>query len=283
MSHRTVYVFGNGRLELDDFLTLYAPSMRAAVSPETSWIVGDFRGVDMLAMEFLKTRSERVTVVHVGERPRYLPDRHGTLADAWTLLGGFADDRSRDEAAIQRCTHYLAVDRWATPARPTGTSSLIARCDELGKVSLRASPREEALAALLARIDASDAHTTAQSFARELLALFPSWFDFAPTSVALLSWSMGLHLVVSGPSPHWGADVMLLTTSDSRGMSCAVTSSSGPFATARIDMHYRPTEEQRARARAVIALGLRALFPERPIDPSLTALVKGREVFPAGW
>lgn len=283
MSARTVYVFGNGRLEFDDFIQLYAPTMRAAISPETTWILGDHCGVDTLAMEFLKTRSERVTVLHVGERPRYLPDRHDTLARAWTLLGGFADDHARDEAAVDRCTHYLAVDRFATPLRPTGTASLIARCVSRGRVSLRATPRDEALARLLERVDAIARHPTPSAFARELLALFPAWFDFAPESIATLPHRMGVHLVVSGPSRDRRAQVMLLSTSDSRGMSCAVTSSHGPLATARVDMHYTPSEAHRERARAVIALGLRALHPDQPIEPSIAALVTGEQVFPADW
>ncbi len=283
MADRAIYVFGNGRLAFDDFLDLYRPPIEAALAePSTTWLVGDFRGVDTLVMEVLKARTAAVTVFHVGERPRYLPDRHGTLAARWQLRGGFADDRGRDDAALAACTHFLAVDRFSRPGKPTGTAGLIDRCRAAGKLPLVADPdRAVALARVRAAIDRADCHPTARAFAGMLVELLPPWFELAPDRIAVLTWAMGLHLVLSGPTRDRRAQVMLITTSDSRGMSCAVhTSSRADGAVAAIPMHYAPSDDQRERARVVIALALHALYPDAPIDPALAARVPPGGVFP---
>ncbi|MEZ4430699.1 MAG: hypothetical protein R3A51_23730, partial [Nannocystaceae bacterium] len=72
-------------------------------------------------------------VFHVGERPRYLPDRYRTKVSGWTLVGAFASDEARDAAAIEACTHFLAHDVTSTPARVSGTQRNIERCLALGK------------------------------------------------------------------------------------------------------------------------------------------------------
>ncbi|MCE9576904.1 MAG: hypothetical protein K8W52_27405 [Deltaproteobacteria bacterium] len=283
MTQRTIYVFGNGRLSFEDFLRLYVPALEPALAQhDTAWVVGDFRGVDTLVMEYLKARTAAVTVFHVGERPRYLPDRHGALAAQWQLRGGFANDRARDEAAIAACTHFLAIDRFSLPQKPTATAALIERCRAAGKLPIVADvDRAVALGRVRAEIDRADVHATAKAFARILIELFPPWFTFAPEQFAVLTWSMGLHLVASGPSADRRADVMLITTSDSRQMRCAVHASwAARGETATIGMHYEPSDAHRERARTAIALAMHALHPGTPIDPDLAARVPPRRVFP---
>lgn len=270
---RTIYVFGNGALAFDDFLRLYAPLIEAALArPDTAWSLCDFRGVDTLAMEYLKTRTASVTVFHVGERPRYLPDRRATQVERWQLRGGFADDTARDDAARAASTHYLAYDRFSTPRRPTGTAAIIERCRTDGMVALIAEPdRALAMGRVRADIDRAPVHATARAFAHILIDLFPPWFDFAPEHLAVLRWSLGLHLVVAGPTRDRHAEVAVMSTSDSRQMAIAVTASSGRGRVARIDMHYQPSDAQRACARDAIALALHALYPDQPIDAALAA------------
>ncbi len=283
MAPRTIYVFGNGRLSFDDFLRLYVPPLEAALAHhDSAWVVCDFRGVDTLVMEYLKARTAAVTVFHVGDRPRYLPDRHGALAQRWVIRGGFADDRARDEAALAACTHYLAIDRFSLPTKPTSTAALIERCRAAGRIALVADvDRAVQLGYARALIDRAECHATAKAFARILIELFPPWFTFAPEQFAVLTWSLGLHLVVSGPTRDRRAQVALVTTSDSRQMCCAVhTSHDAPGEIARIDMHYTPDDAQRERARTAIALALHALYPDAPIDPSLAARVPAGRVFP---
>lgn len=133
-----VYVFGNGNLSFADFLTHYRVPLTEWIDPtQAEFIVCDFRGVDTLTMELLKQLSANVRVFHIGERPRYLPDRYRTKVSSWELVGGFEDDRARDEAAIAACTHFLAVDFNSNAKRKSGTTTNIARCLALGKLPLR--------------------------------------------------------------------------------------------------------------------------------------------------
>ena len=129
------YIFGNGNISWADFQSLYAGQLLAlAADPAHAFIVGDFRGVDTLALELLKTLTPRVSLYHVGERPRYMPDAFRTQVTHWTVVGGFASDAERDRAAITACTHFLAIDFNSDAKRTSGTQKNIVRCLELGKV-----------------------------------------------------------------------------------------------------------------------------------------------------
>ncbi|MGH1343725.1 MAG: hypothetical protein ACRBN8_19365 [Nannocystales bacterium] len=128
-----LYVFGNGNLSFEAFCERYVPALEQALSAEAGFVVCDFRGADTLTLEWLKTRTADVEVLHVGERPRYLPDRYRTRVSNWTITGGFASDHERDEAALQQCTHVLGHDFNSKPERISGTAKLLARADELGR------------------------------------------------------------------------------------------------------------------------------------------------------
>lgn len=132
----TVYVFGNGNLSFVEFLRLYTPPLWLSATQGARFVVCDFRGVDTLAMELLKSETHQVDVHHVGEQPRYLPDRFGTRVARWNLVGGFSSDRTRDDAAIAACTHFLAFDFNSNETRKSGTAKNIERCLALGKTRL---------------------------------------------------------------------------------------------------------------------------------------------------
>jgi hypothetical protein len=132
-----IYIFGNGNTSFSDFRTHYeTPLLQVVNNPEVHFLIGDFRGVDTLALEFLKTLTPNVTVYHVGEKPRYSPDRFKTRVSEWKLIGNFKSDQERDRAAIDRCTHYLAVDFNSDEKRKSGTFKNIELCNELGKLNL---------------------------------------------------------------------------------------------------------------------------------------------------
>ena len=133
-----LYVFGNGNLPFERFIEDYLPSLLALHPKKDRVLVGDFRGVDSLVMEVLKTRTSKVTVFHVGSRPRYLPDRYRTKVGAWEIRGGFDSDAARDAAAIAECTHFLGFDQNSNETRKSGTLKNIERCLELGRVRLGA-------------------------------------------------------------------------------------------------------------------------------------------------
>lgn len=132
-----IYIFGNGNLSFEDFKVHYeAVLLRFKDQQDVNFSLCDFRGVDVLTMEFLKCVSPNVTVYHVGERPRYFPDTYNTKAGQWKLLGGFAGDAERDGAAINACTHFIAIDFNSDAKRKSGTQKNIEHCLALGKTRL---------------------------------------------------------------------------------------------------------------------------------------------------
>lgn len=130
-----LYVFGNGSFSFARFNLTYWPVLMK-LDVDDHVLVCDFRGVDTLVMEVLKTATLNVTVFHQGKRPRYLPDRHMTLVEQWKLVVGFKGDEARDAAAIEACTHFLAWDRNSTPERKSGTLKNIETCLALDKQRL---------------------------------------------------------------------------------------------------------------------------------------------------
>lgn len=132
-----IYIFGNGNASFSDFRMYYeTPLLQVVNNPEVHFLVGDFRGIDTLTLEFLKTLTANVTVYHVGEKPRYLPDRFRTRVSEWKCMGNFKTDQERDRAAIERCTHYLAIDFNSDEKRKSGTLKNIELCNERGKLYL---------------------------------------------------------------------------------------------------------------------------------------------------
>lgn len=132
-----IYVFGNGNLSYRDFQEFYInPLSKHNLIDSAAFIICDFRGVDTLMMEYLKTASSNVTVLHIGDKPRYLPDKYKTKVNSWKVIGGFPDDTSRDQKAIDDCTHYLAIDRNTNDKRKSGTQKNIEKCNALGKLSI---------------------------------------------------------------------------------------------------------------------------------------------------
>lgn len=137
-----LYVFGNGNLSFSGFLKYYyEPLSRLEYGSDLHFIVCDFRGVDTMAMEYLKCSTPYVRVFHVGERPRYLPDKYGTMVNQWELVGGFRSDAERDASAMAACTHFLAFDFNSNAQRKSGTQRNIERCVELGKARVGEASR----------------------------------------------------------------------------------------------------------------------------------------------
>ena len=130
-----IFVFGNGNISFEDFLTHYQMPLVQVLHNHgnASFLVCDFRGVDTLVLEFLKTKTERVELCHIGERPRYLPDAFKTKVGQWQLKGGFDSDKARDQYAMENCTHFLAVDFNSDEKRKSGTLKNMEQCIALGK------------------------------------------------------------------------------------------------------------------------------------------------------
>ena len=132
-----IYIFGNGNISFSDFEKYYAQILNQYIdNEEVTFLLGDFRGADTLAMEFLKCRATKVCVYHVGTKPRYLPDKYKTKVGSWLILGGFENDEQRDLEAIKNCSHFIAIDFNSDAKRKSGTLKNIESCQALGKIWL---------------------------------------------------------------------------------------------------------------------------------------------------
>ena len=130
-----LFIFGNGNTSFEDYMQKYYSCLQM-LRGNVEFLVCDFRGVDTLTMEYLKTKSSKVSVYHIGEKPRYLPARYRTKVSSWQLFGGYETDDERDMAAIANCTHFLAFDFNVSSQRKSGTATNMEKCLQLGKIPL---------------------------------------------------------------------------------------------------------------------------------------------------
>ncbi|MBF7089959.1 hypothetical protein IUY40_00145 [Flavobacterium sp. ALJ2] len=131
-----IYVFGNGNLSFESFKVYYERPIMQLLLKNKNFIVCDFKGVDTLTMELLKCITANVTVLHIGEKPRYIPDKYKTEVSKWHIIGGFQSDKERDNVAINMCTHFLACDLNTNKKRKSGTQANIEDCLNKHKISI---------------------------------------------------------------------------------------------------------------------------------------------------
>lgn len=130
-----LFIFGNGHTSFENYVEKYYSHLQM-LDNNVEFLLCDFRGVDTLSMEYLKTKSSKVSVYHIGEKPRYLPARYRTKVSSWQLFGGYETDEERDMAAICQCTHFLAFDFNVSSQRKSGTATNIEKCLQLNKIPL---------------------------------------------------------------------------------------------------------------------------------------------------
>jgi len=116
--------FISGHLDLtpEEFDEHYKPFIDAAVFHGNKMVVGDAKGADAMAQEYIKSIGnnvyELVTVYHMFEHPR-------NNAAEFKTRGGFKSDTERDEAMTKASDYDIA---WVRPGREkSGTAKNIAR------------------------------------------------------------------------------------------------------------------------------------------------------------
>jgi len=112
--------FVSGHLDLteEEFDLRYVPKLAKAIEVGGSFVVGDARGCDAMAQQWLGARNVYAVVYHMFERPRNL---YGNPL----LMGGYQTDEERDAAMTRASDHDIA---WIRPGRWTsGTARNIAR------------------------------------------------------------------------------------------------------------------------------------------------------------
>ena len=133
---KKIYVSGNGNVTWENFHQFYIEPLKKLNLSEYEFIIGDFSGTDTLMMEFLKDKSENVTILHVGKKPRYFANLFKTKAEKWKIVGGFSSDYERDQFGIEHCTHFLAADFNTDEKRKSGTLKNIEKCRSLNKIEI---------------------------------------------------------------------------------------------------------------------------------------------------
>ncbi len=132
-----IYIFGNGNISFTDFKTHYEQIINQYLNNDSiTFSLCDFKGTDTLTMELLKCSTTNVSIYHIGDKPRYLPDKFKTKVNNWKIIGGFENDEQRDFEAIKNCTHYIATDFNSNSKRKSGTLKNIELCDKSGKIKL---------------------------------------------------------------------------------------------------------------------------------------------------
>lgn len=115
----TFFVSGHLDLTSEEFAEHYAPRIRAAMTAGASFVVGDARGTDAMAQALLAEGDHRkVVVYHMLDAPR-------NNVGGFPTAGGFASDRTRDEAMTSASSADIA---WIRPGREkSGTAKNLAR------------------------------------------------------------------------------------------------------------------------------------------------------------
>lgn len=112
--------FISGHLDLSkaEFQEHYAPRIREALEEGASFVVGDAKGCDLQAQDYLLfANCDRVQVFHMFETPR---NNAG-----FPTVGGFKSDKERDAAMTAASTDDIA---WVRPGREkSGTAKNLKR------------------------------------------------------------------------------------------------------------------------------------------------------------
>ena len=118
------YISGHLDLTEDEFNTHYKDWIDRAILIGDSFVIGDAKGADWLAQNYLAKNYislDRVKIYHMFTKPR-----HHTV---WWLLGGFKSDEERDAAMTSISDYDIA---WVRPGREnSGTAKNLDRRKKL--------------------------------------------------------------------------------------------------------------------------------------------------------
>lgn len=132
-----ICIFGNGNTSFEDFKKYYENTINKYINYENvHFHICEFRGIDTMTLELLKTNTENVTVYHIGDNPRYKPDSFKTKVSNWNFYGGFKTDKERDSAMINNCDSFIGIDFNSDGKRKSGTKKNIEFCESIKMINL---------------------------------------------------------------------------------------------------------------------------------------------------
>lgn len=114
------FISGHLSLTEEEFEKHYRSLIDAALSHGESFVVGDARGADTMAQNYLKSKTRLVTVYHMFTDPR---NNAG-----FKTIGGFESDAKRDEQMTKNSDQDIA---WVRPGREqSGTQKNLYRREQ---------------------------------------------------------------------------------------------------------------------------------------------------------
>lgn len=120
---KVYHVSGHLDVTAEEFAEHYIPRLEAALAEGATFVVGDARGADLLAQQWLKDHGATCTVYHPWTDPR-----HNV---GWPTVGGFPSYNQRDKACTLASDDDIA---WIRPGREkSGTARNLARRKKLNK------------------------------------------------------------------------------------------------------------------------------------------------------
>ena len=121
MNKAVYFISGHLSLSKEEFEEHYLPKIDEAISKKGRFVVGDARGTDAMAQNYLVGKNVEVTVYHMFEKPR---NNAG-----FPTKGGFQSDSKRDRQMTLDSDQDIA---WVRPGREkSGTQKNIDRRDSL--------------------------------------------------------------------------------------------------------------------------------------------------------
>lgn len=102
------FISGHGSTSFEEWFLHYKPLIDKALFENSEFILGDFRGTDVLTMEYLKDKTVNVTICHCFKKARYQVDTVGLFSADWQYVGGFQSDEERDAFMTQNSNDDIA-------------------------------------------------------------------------------------------------------------------------------------------------------------------------------
>ena len=115
------FISGHLSLTQSEFDAHYKPLIDEALFQGRSFVVGDAKGADTMAQDYLYGKTDKVTVYHMFESPRYNA--------GFTTVGGFLTDQERDSCMTDNSDRDIA---WVREGRErSGTQKNLYRRSDL--------------------------------------------------------------------------------------------------------------------------------------------------------
>lgn len=106
----TAFISGHTDLSQEEFETHYRTRIDEALSSNHAFVIGDARGADSMALQYLSGKTTRVTIYHIGEAPR-------VTCPGSKASGGFTSHKAKDAAMTAHSTYDILWVRSAEEQR----------------------------------------------------------------------------------------------------------------------------------------------------------------------